>query len=259
MFGFNPIGTITDFILGQDDTANDLAPKPNNYNTFGLNFSDTPKLIEERNKFDPLASFSAQREQFSDAIASSNLARAQQQTFAEQLAAQALGQAPSLAESQLKQAMDQNLKQQAALASSQLGANSGLALRRVLDSTAAANQQLSQAATQQRLVERLAAQQLYGNTLSALRGGDLQSGQLVGNFGLGVGQLAAQNRANQDSFLTNLYGLANQRDLGLGNQDSNNFSIKSGNINALNKNRVDYQIAQYQAASNAAKAAGGGG
>ena len=258
MGGFNPMGAVTDFITGQDTGANDLAPPPNQYNVFGLDFANSQKLIDKRNEFDPTAAFANERKTFSDSLSAANQARAQQQGFVDQLAAQANGTAPSLSELQLRQAMDQNIQQQAALAASQPNASSGLALRRVLDSTAAANQQLAQSATQQRLVERLAAQQLYGNTLNSLRGGDLQTSQLAGNFGLGIGGLAAQNQAGKDAFVGNLYGLANQRDLGLGGQDMQLFGIKSGNINAINQNRERYKEAELNFASNVAKGGGGG-
>jgi hypothetical protein len=77
-----------------------------------------------------------------------------------QLKAQTLGNGPSLSQGVLRQAQDQNLSNQLALAGSLNGVtNPGMALRTVSTNLGAMNQQAAMQAAQARMAEQLAAQQ----------------------------------------------------------------------------------------------------
>jgi len=84
---------------------------------------------------------------------------AQRQTLAQQLAAQAEGTAPSLAEAQLRSASDRNLAQQLAAAQSTgRGANQSALARNLARNQMSAGAELGQQAAQARMQEQQAAQ-----------------------------------------------------------------------------------------------------
>jgi hypothetical protein len=111
-----------------------------------------------------------------------------QKSLAQQLMEQSQGQGPSLAQMQLQQAADQNIKNQAALIASQRGMNPAQAARSIAMQGASQGQNLASQAAQLRLNEQLQKQQLLEQTLRGQRG-------------LDIGLLGAQ---------TNLYGTAGQ-------------------------------------------------
>lgn len=99
--------------------------------------------------------------------------RARQVTLANQLADQANGIGPSLAQSQLQQGRDANIAAAMALAASQRGLTAGQGLRQVADQTTSANQLAAQEAARLRLTEQLSAREQLNSVLSGARGQDI--------------------------------------------------------------------------------------
>lgn len=81
------------------------------------------------------------------------------------LQAQAAGTAPSLAEAQLRSAMDRNLSQQLAAAQAQRGGNVAATQRQLMQQQAQAGRETAQDAATARLQERESAQQLLGQQI----------------------------------------------------------------------------------------------
>lgn len=101
--------------------------------------------------------------------------RAQQMGLASALQAQAQGTAPSVAEAQMRQAMDRSLAgQQASLAGAR-GVDPGLAMRMIARQRATESANLGQAAGIARLQEQQGAQQQLAGVLSGTRGADVQT------------------------------------------------------------------------------------
>ncbi len=139
--------------------------------------------------------------------------RNQQQTLASQLADQAAGKGPSLAQSQLKQATGRNIAQAMALGASQRGATAGQGLRQIAQQTTAANQQAAQQSADLRMQEQLQARGQLGQVLDTGRGADI--GLATSQAGLQQqAGLANQDAANQgrlaQSQLSQQTALANQ-------------------------------------------------
>lgn len=131
----------------------------------------------------------------------------QQKAFLEQLRARSTGQAPSLAEAQMKSAQDRNLAQQVAAITAQRGGNNAATQRQLLNSQAAQGQQLAGQAAQARLQEINEAQGLYGNAMQGARSQDIQLAQMLQ-------QQAAQRQAEQSGLSRDMYG--NQIKIGTG-------------------------------------------
>jgi len=101
--------------------------------------------------------------------------RTQQMGLASALQAQAQGTAPSVAEAQMKQAMERSIAgQQASLAGAR-GVDPGLAMRMMARQGAAQRAELGQAAGIARLQEQQGAQQQLAGVLSGTRGADVQT------------------------------------------------------------------------------------
>lgn len=123
-------------------------------------------------------------------------------TLAQQLAQQAAGQGPSLANLQLQQATDRTLSQALAQQAS-AGLNPALAQRGLLQQTSQIGQQAAGQSAQLALQEQLAARQQLGGVLGAGRAGDVQAqaleDQLLRAFlGAGLSLDQAQFMANQE-------------------------------------------------------------
>lgn len=103
--------------------------------------------------------------------------RSQQMGLAQALQSQMAGQGPSLAQSQLKQATDRNIRQAMAM-SQQRGSNPFLAQRNVAQAAASAGQQAAAQSADLRSQEQLAAQQQLGAVTGQTRSADLQTQQL---------------------------------------------------------------------------------
>jgi len=119
---------------------------------------------------------------------------AQRQTLAQQLAAQAEGTAPSLAEAQLRSASDRNLAQQLAAAQSTgRGANQSALARNLARNQMSAGAELGQQAAQARMQEQQAAQ----GQLAEMTGADQATlNQLaLGYENQGFGYLEADQQA----------------------------------------------------------------
>jgi hypothetical protein len=119
--------------------------------------------------------------------------------LAKQLMAQANGEGPSLAQMQLQQASDQNLKNQAGLIASQRGMNPNQVARAVALQGASTGQDLANKSGQLRLQEQLEKQKL-------LQSGLLGQQQIGGNLYGTTGQL--QQNQNQQN-LTNYWNAQN--------------------------------------------------
>lgn len=115
-----------------------------------------------------------------------------QQQFAQYLQGQLNGTGPSLANAQLKQALNQNVNQGAAQIASTRGINPALAARQIMQNTAAANQGAVQQGNQNRIQEQLNAGNQEGNLLG-------QENSAVGTLG---GIQNTQNAQNLQNTLT---------------------------------------------------------
>lgn len=159
--------------------------------------------------------------------------RAQQQALAQQLQAQAAGQGPSLAQSQLQQATDRNISQGLAMQASQRGANAGQGLRNVAQGTAIANQQAAQQSADLRMQEQMAARNQLAGTLQGMRGQDIGVSQeqaqlqqqtglanqaMAGQYGLGQAQLEQQAAANNQAAQLSQQQIGNQQAAGINAQ-----------------------------------------
>lgn len=132
-------------------------------------------------------------------------ARAGQDAIAQQQAARAMGQMPSIAGMQAQQDMQRAQAAQMAAASSARGpAGLALAQQQAANNTANAQGQISGQAQVNAANERLAAEQAAAGTYSNLRGGDLAGQQ----------QLAQQSQFNAQ-LAQNQHGLNDQMQLGM--------------------------------------------
>lgn len=188
--------------------------------------------------------------------------RNQQMALANQLAAQAQGQGPSLAQAQLRQATDRNIAQQAALIGSQRGLNPNQAARQAAIQGAAANQQAAGQSAQLRLQEQQAAQQALAGIAGAGREQDLGLAQNQASLNQ---QATLSNRdavnqfALQQAALNQQAGLANAQmgmQAGLANQDAaNQFALAQAQLKqqaaannqqaTLQQSGLNNQMSQY--------------
>lgn len=130
-----------------------------------------------------------------------------QRALAQALLAQSQGQGPSLAQMQLQDATNRNIKQNAGLISSQKGVNPALAARLIANQSAQAGQSLAGQSAQARLMEQMQAQQQLGGLYGNIANQQLQQQQLLQNA------LAAQNNAalgNTQQMNTINQGVASQ-------------------------------------------------
>lgn len=161
----------------------------------------------------------------------------QQQAFANQLMAQANGQGPSVAQAMMNNALQQNVANTNALAASQKGnVNPVLAQRMAMQQNAQGAQQAAQTGMTGRMQEQLNAQGQLGNTLSQMRGQDIQNSGMYNNLGLNYGALASQNNAqglNAANMNLNASMNANSINAGIatGNTASQN-NVTGGILNA---------------------------
>lgn len=137
-----------------------------------------------------------------------------QQNLAEQLLNQTRGQGPSLAQMQLQQATDQNLKQAMALGATRQGVNPALAQRQIAQGMAGIQQQAVGQSAMARLQEQQQAQQALGTLATSARGQDLSAATADAGF-------TQQARLANQSAGVNLLGINdntgfNYKQLGLG-------------------------------------------
>lgn len=128
----------------------------------------------------------------------------QQQQFADVLAQGALGKGPSIADAQMKLAMEQSLQQQLAAAQAQRGVNPALAGRNAQMAAAQTNLGISGQGAANRLQEQRNQQSAFQNYLGGQQ-----------NFALGTGNAAAntanaqtQQQNHQNAMLAGLIGTA---------------------------------------------------
>lgn len=140
----------------------------------------------------------------SDIIGDLNQIRPQQQQFAQQLANQATGQGPSIADAQLKAVMDRNLSQQIAAAKANRAVNPALLNRQVVQQTGQLQAQGAQQSAIDRMQEQRSAQATFANYLAQQRQGAI--GYMGGgNQALGIQASSGQaDRARQDSINSGL-------------------------------------------------------
>lgn len=120
----------------------------------------------------------------------------QQSEFAKQLAAGALGQGPSIADAQMKQAMERNLQQQMAVAMSQRGVSPALAQRNASMGAAKASASMGSDAAIARLQEQRNQQNAFQNYLSNQQ--NYQTSALGGaaNTAANIAQIKEQQRGS---------------------------------------------------------------
>lgn len=105
--------------------------------------------------------------------ASQQAAREQQMALAQMLQARASGQAPSLAEMQLQDALARTRAQTMAMAASASPSQGAFATRQAMQANAMASGQAAASAAQARVAEQYAAQQALAQHLAGMRGQDL--------------------------------------------------------------------------------------
>lgn len=135
-----------------------------------------------------------------------NQLQPQQVDFAKQLADQALGKGPSLADASLRAAQDRNLSQQLAMAKTLRAPNAGLASRNLMNMGAQQAQATNQAAAQAKLAEQQQQQAAFANYL---QGQQAYNANLLSGAGQTAGAMAnadAQRAASSNQFLGNLIG-----------------------------------------------------
>jgi hypothetical protein len=135
------------------------------------------------------------------ALGRNDVAGANQAALVQQLMAQANGQGPSLAQMQLQQASDQNIKNAAGAIAGVKGINPAQAARQVALAQQSQGQNLANNSAQLRLNEQLQKQQMAGNLLQQQRAQDVgqYQGQLNSNQQMysTAGQLNNQQTQNQ--------------------------------------------------------------
>src|SRR6185295_2803927 len=127
-----------------------------------------------------------------DALQRGDVAAGGQADLAQQLLAQANGQGPSLAQLQLQQASDQNIKNAAGMIAGTKGINPAQAARQVALAQQAQGQNLANQSGQLRLQEQVQKQQMLGALLGQQRAQDM-------------GQYQSQLGSNQQ-----MYGMAGE-------------------------------------------------
>jgi hypothetical protein len=126
-----------------------------------------------------------------------NITGQMQTDLATQLMQQSQGQGPSLAQMQLQQAADQNIKNQAALIASNRSMNPAQAARAIALQGATQGQNLANQSAQLRLNEQMEKQKLLQQALQGQRGLDIN--QLQATTGLlGTSGQLAGNQREQD-------------------------------------------------------------
>lgn len=131
----------------------------------------------------------------------SNAARAQTQSLADALAAQARGEGPSIAQNQLRQATDRSLAQTLAAAQAAPG-NPVLAARNAMNQQAQINRGAAMDSAMLRNQEQLNAQGQLGSVLNSMRGQDLQAaGQNLAS--------ALQSRGQNMDYSQGMFGQMN--------------------------------------------------
>lgn len=145
-------------------------------------------------------------QQFGRSVDRSKFAQNANQGFIKNLQAQASGQAPSIAEAQLRQAQDKTLAQQLASIQAARPRNAANSARNLIRSQALQGQNLAQQAAGARLQEQRGAQQLLGTTLAQEQAAadNLTQGFLQQGFSMAQAQQAAQAQ---------LEALKNQNDM----------------------------------------------
>lgn len=137
--------------------------------------------------------------------------RAQQQTFLGDLSGAARGQAPSVAELQMRAGMDRAVGGANALAASQPGANPGMALRQAMLAQAQLAGQTNAAAGALRAGEMATARGQYAGALQGARAQDMDQEEairraILARLGLesGIGQNTIANANQRAAANTNM-------------------------------------------------------
>ena len=152
--------------------------------------------------------------------------RGYQDALARQLADQAAGRAPSIAEQQMQRAFDLGLRGQASAMAGLHGPNAGLALRSFAQQQGQGALDLAQQAGIARLAEQRGAQESLAGLSAQMRGQDLGSAQASSGLALqqalaNAGYLQQAGLANQSAEEQRRAGLTGARQAGLGLYDSN--------------------------------------
>lgn len=157
-----------------------------------------------------------------------NAFRDQQAKLAAQLAQQASGQGPSIAENQLRAAQEQNIAAQYAAANSARGGYNAAVTRQAMQQGAEVQGQLAQQAAILRLQEQQAAQGMLGQVAGQARATDLEAAN-------------AQAQLQQQANLAGYQG-AIQQSLGQGQMDQA-AAIKNAEL-AMQTQQTNAQIQQ---------------
>lgn len=177
--GFN---FVSPFAMGSSNNSQNSQNDPWNGigQTFGLNNNTASPYSVDPNAFNINWS-------------GSNGVGGQQQSLYSQLMAQANGQGPSLAQMQLQQATDANMRQAMALGQTQTGIGAGAGLRSVMDAQAGAQQQSAGQSAIVALQQQMAARQQAASLLNQMRTADIQQTGLTSQAAQAGQQLNQQN------------------------------------------------------------------
>lgn len=141
---------------------------------------------------------------------------------------QAMGQGPSLAQAQLQQASDANMRQAMALSQSQQGVGGAAMMRNVGNQRAQIGQQMAADSGLLRMQEQMAARNMMGQIASQGRGQDLDMANAQAGLYQQAG-LSNQNAANQFGLQQGAFnqqaGMSNQQ-AGLQQQQMNDQMVQ---------------------------------
>lgn len=143
--------------------------------------------------------------------------RAKQFALAQQLAARAAGQGPSLADLQMREATDRNIKQQMGVLAAQRGISPGLSARLAGNQVGALNQEAARQSAMARLAEQIAAQEQLGSVLA--------TGQQIDIAAAQANQAAANQFALEQARLTDAAAATNAA-------EANKRQVEQGEIDA---------------------------
>lgn len=166
--------------------------------------------------------------------------RNQEMSLASALQAQAAGQGPSLAQSQLQQGTDRNIAQALAMQASMRGQTAGQGLRNIAQQTSQLNSQAARDSAALRMQEQMNAQQQLAGVLGQGRSADI--GLATSQAGLtqqaGLANMDAKNQANLQQ------GQLNQG-VQLANVQSQNQTNAANLQSVLNNNQMNNDMKKF--------------
>lgn len=168
------------------------------------NFRASQAPLDESNYTDALLKAQQLQAYYSN---QQNQTTGQNQELIRSLQAQSQGQGPNLANAQLQQATNQNIRQQASLLGSQRGMNSGNTNRLITEQGGNIGQQAAAQSSVNRLQQQLAAQGQLANAINSQFGANQGMAGLGGQLAQTYGNLQNSQNANRIQNIAQAQGL----------------------------------------------------